>query len=99
MGLGQRGKTMVNQLWGVIVGGLLGLGGATLTPWLAARRDRTRSRAFVRAYLVSILDIAEARGHDDRAKKGLEAWRSGKGDVRISYFTWLGSFSGYGPSE
>jgi hypothetical protein len=77
---------MINQLWGVIIGGLLGLGGATLTPWLAARRDRARSRAFVRAYLVSILDIAEARGHVERAKGVLEQWRSGKGDVQISYF-------------
>jgi hypothetical protein len=32
---------MVNQLWGVIIGGLLGLGGATLTPWLAAQLERT----------------------------------------------------------
>jgi hypothetical protein len=76
---------VVNQLWGVVVGGLLGLGGATLTPWLAARRDRSRAKAYVRAYLVSILDIAEARGHVDRAKAVLEAWRSGN-DVQISQF-------------
>jgi hypothetical protein len=45
---------MADQLWGVVIGGLLGLGGATLTPSLAARRDRARSRAFVRAYLTEI---------------------------------------------
>jgi hypothetical protein len=56
--------------------GLLGLGGATLTPWLAARRDRMRSRALVRAYLVSILDIALSRGHADRANAVLAAWKA-----------------------
>jgi hypothetical protein len=35
---------------------------------------------------VSIIDIAEARGQVERAKKVLEQWRSGKGDVQISYF-------------
>jgi hypothetical protein len=81
-----RGLNMVNQLWGVIIGGLLGLGGATLTPWLAARRDRARSRSFVRAYLVSILDIAQARGHVARANAILEAWKAGNADIEIKYF-------------
>jgi hypothetical protein len=76
---------MANQLWGVIVGGLIGLGGATLTPWLAARRDRARARAFVRAYLVSIIDIAEARGHVARANAVLTAWRAGR-EMEINYF-------------
>jgi hypothetical protein len=77
---------MVSQLWGVVIGGLLGLGGATLTPWLAARRDRTRLRAYVRAYLVSILDIAHARGHVARANDVLGAWRAGNTAIEINTF-------------
>jgi hypothetical protein len=77
---------MINQLWGVVIGGLLGLGGATLTPWLAARRDRMRSRALVRAYLVSILDIALSRGHADRANAVLAAWKAGQADVGVTIF-------------
>jgi hypothetical protein len=62
------------------------LGGATLTPWLAARRDRRRSRAFVRAYLVSILEIAKSRGHVERANSVLAAWKVGQIDVDITTF-------------
>jgi hypothetical protein len=68
---------MSSQLIGVVIGGLIGLAGATLTPWLAARRDRLRARAYVGAYLVSILDIAESRGHLARAKAILERWEAG----------------------
>jgi hypothetical protein len=68
---------VVNQLWGVVIGGLIGLAGATLTPWLAARRDRLRARALVRAYLVGILEITESRGHLARAQAMLERWKGG----------------------
>jgi hypothetical protein len=78
-----RGDLVSSQLLGVLIGGLIGLAGATLTPWLAGRRDRWRARAFVRAYLVSILEIAESRGHLARAKAMLERWKAGDTDASL----------------
>ena len=78
------GDVMSSQLIGVVIGGLIGLAGATLAPWLAGRRDRTRARAFVRAYLVSIVEIAQSRGHVARGNAVLEQWKAGKTDVDIT---------------
>lgn len=75
----------MNQLWGVLIGGLIGLAGATLAPYLAARRDESRSRALVRAYLISLLEIAEARGHTELAERVLAEWRRGN-DLSLEYF-------------
>jgi hypothetical protein len=77
---------MPSQLIGVVIGGLIGLAGATLGPWLAARRDKARAKAFVRAYLISIVEIAQSRGHVARANALLEQWRAGKTDVDITTF-------------
>ena len=79
-----RGHVMSSQLIGVLIGGLIGLAGATLAPWLAARRDKARSKAFVRAYLVSILEIAQSRRHVARGNSVLEQWKAGKTDVDIT---------------
>jgi hypothetical protein len=68
---------MSSQLLGVLIGGLIGLAGATLTPWLGP--DETGLvRKPSSAYLVSISEIAQSRGHVAKANALLEQRKAGK---------------------
>ena len=82
-----NGDIMINQLCGS------GHRGVTRTrrrdAYTLARsppRQMRSKRALVRAYLVSILDIALSRGHADRANAVLAAWKAGQADVGVTIF-------------
>ena len=54
---------MDKALLGVIIGGLLAFAGQNFVEFVRTRRDRLKAEAFVRAYLVGILDITEHLQH------------------------------------
>jgi hypothetical protein len=80
---------MSDALLGVVIGGAIGLLGSFLGPNLAAhlssRRERQKAQALVRAYLIGILEISEARDHVRRAQAVLASWGSGN-DITFEFY-------------
>jgi hypothetical protein len=76
---------MSDALIGVIVGGAIGLLGSLFAAGLTARRERQKAEALVRAYLIGILEITEAREHVKLARHVIACWRAGD-DIPFEFF-------------
>jgi hypothetical protein len=84
-----RYRIMETAMWenllSVALGGAIGLLGPVLAPSLAERRDAKKARAIVRAHLIGVLDITEARQHVPNGIAVIAAWRAGQ-DLKFEYF-------------
>jgi hypothetical protein len=67
----------VNDLWGVVVGGVIGLAGSVVPYLWQQRRLRLSARALVRAYIAGILSMEAIRQHGDLYQQNLDQLRSG----------------------
>jgi len=73
------------DLWGVALGGAIGVAGTVATALIDRRGRRQALRAAFRAEIKAIIEITEARKHEDLAIEVAKRFRGGE-DVTLTYF-------------
>jgi hypothetical protein len=65
------------DLWGVVVGGVIGIAGSIIPHLWAQSRARASARASARAYVSAILEMEKIRQHGANYRAALNALRAG----------------------
>jgi hypothetical protein len=66
----------MSALWGVLLGGVIGVSGSIIPIYLEGHRATKRAKGIVAAYVRGLLMISKARGHLELGRKVLEIWKT-----------------------